>query len=79
MEKRREEGHSKNRIHVERPKSTGRMASVKILRICCYSVAGIWGSWQSESVGYGHDAKNAGIGQNHKELDRLRNLDWILK
>lgn len=79
MEMRREEGCSKNGIFVQRPKSIRRMTRVEILRKCCYSRAGIWGGWQSESVGYEHDAKDAGIGQNHTGLDMLRNLDYIIK
>ena len=50
------------------------MASVEILGICCYSTIGIWGSWQRESVGYGHSVKNTGIGQSLKGLDTLRNM-----
>lgn len=50
------------------------MASVEILGICCYSTIGIWGSWQRESVGYGHSVKNTGIGQSLKGLDTRRNM-----
>ena len=49
------------------------MDSMEILRICCYSIIGIWGSWQRASVGYGHSVKNTGIGQSLKGLDTLRN------
>lgn len=55
------------------------MASVEILRICCRSMSGIRGGWQSEFVGYEHDANDVGTDQNHKDLDMLNNLDYIIK
>lgn len=30
-------------------------------------------------MGYGHDAKGAGVGPNHKDPDMLRNVDYIIK
>lgn len=59
-----EEGHFKTRTYVQWPKSTNRMASVEILRMCCCSVAGMSGDALRESVGYGQGAKDAGMGPN---------------
>lgn len=50
-----------------------KISSVEILRLCCYSVIGIWGGCQRESVGDRHSVNNTGIGQHLKELDTLRN------
>lgn len=55
-----------------------RTASVEILRICCCNMAGIWGGWQGESVGYGYDAKEAGIDPNHTNPDMLKNLHYVI-
>lgn len=71
MENRREAGHFKNRIYMQWPKSTKRMVSVEILRLCCHIMAGIWGNGLRESVQYAHDAKAERVGQNHKDLDIL--------
>lgn len=55
------------------------MASMEILRIYCCSMSGIRGGWQSEFVGYEHDANDVGTDPNHKDPDMLKNLDYSIK
>lgn len=52
---------------------------MEILRIYCCSMSGIRGGWQSEFVGYEHDANDVGTDQNHKDPDMLKNLDYSIK
>lgn len=59
--------------------SIAKMGNVEILNVCCNDTAEMRGGWQSESTGYGRYAKDIEIGQNHKDSDMLRNLDYIIK
>lgn len=79
MEKKREEGRSKNRIYMQKPQNIAEMGNVEFLKVYCNDTAEMRRGWQSESMGYGCYAKDIEIGQNHKGSDMLRNLDYIIK